>query len=800
MSILIYNVFVKGYYLAYFYNMLCCEDIHIFICFSPEERDIIMKSLLIFKKFKNSTTYKFYLKCYQILFLIVYLSFIGLNIAFSVQLEEDLTRSAYEQNIQNYELFQDTIKMLDRISVGIASQSELRAYHIKENIEYPYKISSRLKSMIQPYTIIHSISLIYTNSSYSDLQYLAFTDAGIQNSENIIAKYIALGVLPDNFSLTNPDDISGRFYTGSPGANEQKTTLFFSQIPSSYPVSSGIILYELDETELTRQIKAQCIQNSIYKIYDVQDNLLLQIGSETDTGKAKALVYEDPYRGNKSIYQYNAKEYYTPLYNQLLIFLLSAILLLIVLYLLSIYLARLTYKPIAHLSSFLNPNTSEEGFNELQMLERLFDNLKQENQKISTQLTNQSRMIREQVTYALIREVDSAAIVERLGEEANQYLKELYTFSVYCCVIITIDDYLETFIVGRSAQQQWLDRHTVTAFLQEQAADYGYALCMDGLNTHSMTAIFASKNAEGIQYEVNCLCEKVRDFVQFNFNFTVTLSYGWHTDKLDKISLSYQDADCLMQYRFLLGKNTVINTEKVDEILQKNSGKKQNHHAQIQKVLDTIQSGKETDIEQTVTMFFENLRSDTNPTSFRFAYMDLLTKLKNILYNSEIHSLEIYLYQLEQLYATNEYTMKEIEKRTQQLCKQLCREFYSTNADLPRSSAEDIPSPKRYQQILSYIIENLSNSNLCLNMIAEHFSMNPSYLTRLFKNSNGKTLMKYVDDLRFDNSKTLLMSTNLPIKEIVHQVGYIDENNFSRKFRSKEGMAPQKYRELYKNK
>lgn len=70
--------------------------------------------------------------------------------------------------------------------------------------------------------------------------------------------------------------------------------------------------------------------------------------------------------------------------------------------------------------------------------------------------------------------------------------------------------------------------------------------------------------------------------------------------------------------------------------------------------------------------------------------------------------------------------------------------------------------------------------------------MNPSYLTRLFKVSNGKTLMKYVDDLRFENSKTLLMSTNLPIKEIVRQVGYIDENNFSRKFHAKEGMAPQK--------
>ena len=207
---------------------------------------IAVKSWSIFKKFKNSTTYKFYLKCYQILLLIVYLSFIGLNIGSAVQLERDLTQSAYDQNIQNYELFQDTIKTLDRISISIASQSELRAYHVKENIEYPHKISSRLKSIIQPYTVIHSISLLYTNSSYTDLQYLAFTDAGIQNSESIIGKYVSSGVLPANFSLTNSDDISGRVYTNSPALGEQGITIFFSQIPSSYPVSSGVILYELD--------------------------------------------------------------------------------------------------------------------------------------------------------------------------------------------------------------------------------------------------------------------------------------------------------------------------------------------------------------------------------------------------------------------------------------------------------------------------------------------------------------------------------------------------------------------------
>ena len=58
--------------------------------------------------------------------------------------------------------------------------------------------------------------------------------------------------------------------------------------------------------------------------------------------------------------------------------------------------------------------------------------------------------------------------------------------------------------------------------------------------------------------------------------------------------------------------------------------------------------------------------------------------------------------------------------------------------------------------------------------------------------------MQYIDQKRFEESKRLLTTTTLPIKNIVGQVGYTDEANFSRKFKKYEGVTPTQYRSMQK--
>ena len=60
--------------------------------------------------------------------------------------------------------------------------------------------------------------------------------------------------------------------------------------------------------------------------------------------------------------------------------------------------------------------------------------------------------------------------------------------------------------------------------------------------------------------------------------------------------------------------------------------------------------------------------------------------------------------------------------------------------------------------------------------------------------------MQYIDKLRFNKAKDLLVSSDYAIKEIVAMAGYVDEANFLRKFKKNEGISPSRYRDIHKDK
>lgn len=68
---------------------------------------------------------------------------------------------------------------------------------------------------------------------------------------------------------------------------------------------------------------------------------------------------------------------------------------------------------------------------------------------------------------------------------------------------------------------------------------------------------------------------------------------------------------------------------------------------------------------------------------------------------------------------------------------------------------------------------------------------------RFFKSETGHTPMQYVDMRRMENAKNLLINSNLNLKQIVEQSGYIDESNFIRKFKKIENITPMNFRKKH---
>lgn len=98
-----------------------------------------------------------------------------------------------------------------------------------------------------------------------------------------------------------------------------------------------------------------------------------------------------------------------------------------------------------------------------------------------------------------------------------------------------------------------------------------------------------------------------------------------------------------------------------------------------------------------------------------------------------------------------------------------------------------------YAIALSYIRHNYF-SEITLESIAKVCKCSPSTLSHLFKKRNGTTLKSYINSLRLNEAKTLLLDTSLPISSISEMIGFSDSNYFTNLFRKEFSCTPTQYR------
>jgi AraC-like DNA-binding protein len=81
--------------------------------------------------------------------------------------------------------------------------------------------------------------------------------------------------------------------------------------------------------------------------------------------------------------------------------------------------------------------------------------------------------------------------------------------------------------------------------------------------------------------------------------------------------------------------------------------------------------------------------------------------------------------------------------------------------------------------------------------IADSVGIGYDHLRHLFRERRGRSLISYVNELRLERSKVLLIRSRLPLKQIAALCGFCDEYYFSSVFRKHFKMPPARYRARY---
>lgn len=103
---------------------------------------------------------------------------------------------------------------------------------------------------------------------------------------------------------------------------------------------------------------------------------------------------------------------------------------------------------------------------------------------------------------------------------------------------------------------------------------------------------------------------------------------------------------------------------------------------------------------------------------------------------------------------------------------------------------------KEVAEVVQFVQRNY-NREISLQQAAEMVNMSPNYLSSLFKKEFGLSFVEYVNQVRIDKAKELLMNTFQKTYEIARNVGFADESYFSRIFKKLTGIRPNEYRKQW---
>lgn len=99
------------------------------------------------------------------------------------------------------------------------------------------------------------------------------------------------------------------------------------------------------------------------------------------------------------------------------------------------------------------------------------------------------------------------------------------------------------------------------------------------------------------------------------------------------------------------------------------------------------------------------------------------------------------------------------------------------------------------EHVADFVRNNYSDPDLSVSSIGQHFSMTPQYMSRLFKEQNGKGLYEYICQIRIDQAKKLLLAGE-NIEDTAEKTGFASSSAFIRVFKKYEGITPGKYKSI----
>lgn len=93
------------------------------------------------------------------------------------------------------------------------------------------------------------------------------------------------------------------------------------------------------------------------------------------------------------------------------------------------------------------------------------------------------------------------------------------------------------------------------------------------------------------------------------------------------------------------------------------------------------------------------------------------------------------------------------------------------------------------------IVEKQYMKDISLDYVAKQVHLAPAYVSYVFKQETGQSLIKYITDIKMAKARRFLEDKDMKIIQVGKACGYENQSYFNRLFKNYHGVTPKQYRE-----
>ncbi|MDO5422467.1 MAG: response regulator transcription factor [Eubacteriales bacterium] len=262
------------------------------------------------------------------------------------------------------------------------------------------------------------------------------------------------------------------------------------------------------------------------------------------------------------------------------------------------------------------------------------------------------------------------------------------------------------------------------------------------------------------------------------------LTYGPPVYRLDRISDSYQDALALLGRRFFCEPNQhILGYQALPDFMNRKSSEPLETSYYSETLANLLKSQSRGRLAECLQSLEQKLYySSESISSIKFQLIDIYLQIKqtmSVTYGSS-----------QIPFPTNSAVIDLVQSKCY-LYEII--QFFSEQFEVFMNAIGSPSSENIIDEILHYIDHNYQE-NLKLEGIAPLFGYNSSYLGKIFTKNVGENFNSYLDRVRIEHSKSLLLSDKYKVYEVAERVGYKNVDYFHKKFKKYTGLSPAEFR------